>query len=363
MKEHEIYDKLDLAKKRLNLRPISCILNVTTFAYQLLLKQYDDLQELANNYSMTTTTPCVLCENFRIITSLEKQDFSSAELQIRYSLSIDPEDFYSYLFKGIIDMTKGLSGEEYFKKALVLAPEKEKELLVKTLNLEEDQNFKEIIKLPDYMPNEQIEKLRNLVSTEPNNPIYKAALSEAYLKKKDFRSSEWLLQSVISIYSYYPRALYILSRINEEYKNDIDASAFYLRKIFLINPLGKFCSKKEVCLDERDLSEFDEMQKVFNEESPIINYFVNKYSELKQKLEEIFSYKENRVTSESKPKEGLKEEVKKEEGTGKREQGEKQEFINENPEKSKLEQEAFEKLKEKKYSEALALFVKLLKKQ
>lgn len=357
MKEHELYDRLDLAQKRLNLRPVSCILNILTFSYLLLLNKFDELMDLANTYSMTTSVPCILCENFRTLVSIEKKDIKSSELQIKYALSVDPEDYANYLFTGLIEMTKGVSGEDYFKKALSLTLNSEKTRLSETLKVEDDQLFKEIARPPEYMTNEQIERLRGMVSSEPNNPIYKVSLAEAYFKKRDFRSSEWLLQSVISIYPYYPRALYILSRINEEYKNDIDTSVFYLKKIFMVNPLSEYAVKKEVFLDDKEMIDLDELIYVFKDDDPIVKHFIRKYEEIRSEIEEnLEKRKEERKeylkTFSQQPAPSQLKQTVTEEAT---------KNIRSQSEKSLQFEDALHKLREKKYKEALGLFIELSK--
>ncbi len=352
MREHELYDRLELARMRLNLKPISCVLNCLNLSYLLLLERYAEMQDLANTYSITASVPCVLCENFRTVASIQNKDLESAENQIRYALSLDPEDYISLLFQGLVEMAKGLTGQDYFRKALVHATVFEKEKLIPLIGEEEDIQYREITRLPEYLTTEQIEKLRGMVSSEPNNPILKVSLAEAYFKRRDFRGAEWLLQSVTAIYSYYPRSLYLISKINEEYKNDIDTAFFYLRKVYAVNPLTKYAIKKEVYLDERELSDLEELVLLFKVENPIIKFFARKYAELVQKTEarneELARMQEHKAQIEPPPQ-------KAEPPVEKEPQPPKEMPL------SPALQEAFHLLKQKKYKEALPLFIKLLK--
>jgi len=366
MREHELYDRLDLNKKKLSLRPVSSILNILAFSYYLMLGMIDELQDVTNTFSMTTTIPCIICEDFRTLASITKGDFENAEMQLKYSLSIDPEDHYSYLFKGLLEIEKGLSGEEYFRKAISLAPDGEKEKIKEKLGLQEDRLFDEEVHIPDYLPTEIVEKLRSLVSSEPNSPILKTSLAEAYIKKRDYRSGEWLIQSVISLYPYYPRALYILSRIYEEHKTDLDSSIFYLKKIFLVNPLSKYVSKKEMFLEERDISDAEELTNLFKKEMPMLNFFLKEYSETKETFEKQSKKEEKERKKENIPVSIPEVETKKAKEVEQIEKKEEPAFVQAYQQSvpetnSEALREAYMKLKEKKFLEAIPIFLEFIK--
>lgn len=349
MKENEINDRLYEIKERLKVRPYSPILNALFLTYNFMLKNYDVVEMQSESLSMDFPTPSTLFELFRGIANLIKRKEAEANVAFKYVLSIDPENHYGYLFKGIINLKEGKSAKELFSKAIALAPKYEKEDLISITKENEDDRLKIILSEENISRKEFISILEELEKTTKNDPIIKTTLAEAYLRAGEFKNVVPLLENVLINYPNYPRALYLMGRIVEEYLGNHDKANEYFIKVVEVNPLCRF---RTVAVEDERLfknEELSELINIFRTERPILKFFENIYKETVTISEppkaETLKIEENTASKvENKPLEEQKV-------------GEKAAEIEDNS----LE-EGINLLREKKYEEALKFFLNKLKK-
>ncbi|BAL80688.1 tetratricopeptide repeat protein [Caldisericum exile] len=286
MKDYEIVERLQEIKEKLNVRPYAPILNILFLTYNLLLKNYDTLESHAETLSMDAPTPSSFYELFRGIAYLTKGKYMDANVAFKYALSIDPENHYGYLFKGIVNIKEGKITKELFAKAVTLAPKYEKEILKEITNVEEDEKLKIITSEENISRKEFINILEELDRTAKSDPILKVTLTEAYLRVGEYKNVLPLLENILVNYPNYPHALYLMGRIIDEYLGNHEKASDYFRKTVEINPLCRFAI---VPVEEERLfkiSELNELKNLYRTEMPIIKFFKEEFNKLKMEMGE-----------------------------------------------------------------------------
>jgi len=212
MKENEIYEKIYLIKRNLELSPYSHILNILLLSYSLLLKDFKTIEELAERLSIDSPIPCTHYELFRGISYLKKEAFTEANIAFKYALNIDPENPYPYLFKGIINLKEGGKANELFSRAIAFSSSQEKPELISITQVQEDEKFKIIFSEENILRKEFISIIEELIKSSPNDPILKISLAEAYYRNGNYEKIIPIIESIMISYPDYPHALYLMGK-------------------------------------------------------------------------------------------------------------------------------------------------------
>jgi len=358
MKENEIYDRIDLLKMELQNRPYSPVLNTLYLSYNLMVRNFLEIEDHAENLSISAVTPCIFYEIFRGIAQLYKSNYLDANIAFKYSLELDPENPYGYLFKGIVNLYEGKSAKELFSKSLAFAYPFDKSDLMRILNENEDEKLKIVLAEENISRKEFIKVLEELVKGEPNNPFFRISLAETYYRSGSYREVLPLLENVIMNYPNYPHALFLMGKILDEFLNNHDKANEYFTKAFRVNPLSRHrVLNLEIEKEAKDV-EIEELINLFRTKKPIVKYFEEQFEKVSKLKENKIEEKEVVKESIEKPKEEVIIEKPKEEIIIEKTN---EEVKIENKEESSLD-EGIRLMKERKYKEAIEFFLKELKK-
>lgn len=280
MNVKEIFNRIDLLKKKLNYKPFSPVLNVLYLSYNLLANDFKTIEDQSENYSMNTLTPCTLCDTFRGIVYLNNSQYSDANVVFKAILDIDPEDHYAYLFKGIVNLEEDKNAEELFEKAVILSPDYEKDELTKLTNAKEHEKLSIILSEENTSRKEFLEILKELEKSMPNDPILRVALADSYAKLADFKNAITILESLIASFPDYPHALYLLGKILEEHFEDHKKAEELFEKILKINPLSKYKIIPISLATDEAMDDLNELLSLYKQEKPIIKFVQEHFQEL-----------------------------------------------------------------------------------
>ncbi|MGC8690636.1 MAG: tetratricopeptide repeat protein [Caldisericum sp.] len=349
MKDYEIIGRLQEIKERLNSRPYAPILNILFLTYHLMLKNYDIVETHAETLSMDSPTPSTFYELFRGISYLIKGKDIDANIAFKYVLNIDPENQYGYLFKGIINLKEGKIAKELFDKAIVLAPKYEKEIIKEITNAEENEKLKIILSEENISRKEFINILEELDKSAKFDPIIKTTLAEAYLRAGEYKKVPPILENVLVNYPNYPRALYLMGRMIDEYLGNHEKANDYFKKIIEINPLCRFAV---VPIEEDKLlkmDELNELKNLYKIEMPVIKFFKEEFEKLVEKPQ-VQEKAQKEEPQKTKPKEAEINKNNVDDSQKEKNQSDIDELY-----------AGINLLKEKKYEEALKFFLNKLK--
>ncbi len=356
MKEHELYDKLSITKDHRELRPISNVLNLLVFSYLTLLGKYDELLETSSNYSMSALTSSILCEDFRTMSYIAKSDIESAKVQVKYALTVDPEDFYSYLFEGIIKKLESENGDISLSKAIALASPREKKAIKDFVKTEEDSTISYLLNRTGET-SERINRVQKIIKENPSSPIAKLSLAETSLEKGEVENALRIVSSLVSLYPSYPRALRILYKIYSEFLKNDAAANHYADKLFSVNPISFYTPIDKTSSSESEEAEVSELEKIFIYDNPLLGFIKNKLRNIEEN-----GVQGNNPLKKSTDYRGLKEKIK-----AKAEE-EPEKNIRETKSTGEATDETtdyiecgFNALSKKDYAEAITYFLKSLK--
>jgi len=355
MRENEIYDRIDIIKYQLRVNPYSHILNLLLLSYNLLLRDFKTIEDYSERLSIDSPNPCTHYELFRGINYLNNGNIKDANVAFKYALNIDPENHYPYLFKGLVNLKEGKSAKELFAKAISFATPYDRGALISITNEKEDEKLAIIFSEENLAKKEFVNVIEELVKSNPNDPIFKIALAEAYYKIGNYEKILKVLESVFTSYPDYPHALFLTGKILDEYLNNPNKANEYFKKAFKANPLSKYqwISLDLGAINEPKEDEFEELITLFKNEKPIIGYFEEKYKEIISEKETV------KTVSEPQKIEVKKEEVK-EPVSKENEEPKEKEIKAELDEKQTIEY-GIKLLKDGKYKEATEFFLKKLK--
>jgi tetratricopeptide (TPR) repeat protein len=276
----EIFNRIDVLKKKLDYKPFSPVLNVLYLSYNLLANDFKTIEDQSENYSINTLTPCTLCDTFRGIVYLNNSQFSNANVVFKSILDIDPEDHYAYLFKGIVNLEEGKNAKELFEKAVTLAPDYEKEAIMELTHAKEHEKLSIILSEENTSRKEFLEVLKELEKSTPNDPILKVALADSYAKLSDFKNAITILEGLNASFPDYPHALYLLGNILEEHFEDHKKAEECFEKILKINPLSKYRVIPISLATDEAMDDLNELLTLYKQEKPIIKFIQEHFHQL-----------------------------------------------------------------------------------
>ncbi len=322
MEERILSERISTYERIIKNKPLSVLPNILYFAYLSLAEKYEEILDHAMQFSMDTNKTSILIEDFRLLGYIGKGDIKNAKTQVNYNFSIDPEDAYVYLLNSIIQKIEGKDFLDEIEKAYLFLASKEKKILMEKMK-SNDAVYGAIKSLDTS----------NLTVQEiySENSVFKLSASKlssavSLLKAGKKEEAEVEIRKVLNLYPYYARALHFASEISE----DSQKKEEYIRKLFEGNPLSIYLDEKEsISLQKDEKAMRDELRKLFESNNPFIAFF-----------QRMMISKE--TSDESIPK-TTKEWVK--------------------PSEKNNQMDGFDKLKNKKYVEALIEFIKMLKKE
>ncbi len=340
MKEHIIFDKIELYEKAVETRPISLLPNLLLLSYVALGKQYEKLASYSEQFLMSNPRINILVEDFIMLSNLATNQQSFADISFRNIHSLDPEEPYSHLLRLITE-----SSPEDFMETKIFLGNNHKELADLFNNVEITAPYNlyripEVIGLKDNI----ISKIRKTLEETPANPILRVSLAEALLKTNQVEEAQKEIDTVISIYPNYTRALHIKAKLYQDYLEEEAKGIEIYKKIFELNPVSPYLKGIEVVfLSEDESIMVSELKTIFRHDNPFVLYF-----------KENFKKKENEQKTET----SKKEKAVKEEPINKKKNIE----IIEEPELSPLD-EGYKHLYQGNHKKAIESFLKDLKKK
>jgi len=342
MKEYILFKKINTYREIVRNKPLSTLSNILFLAYLALAKKYKEIMDYAVQISININKPNILIEDFHLLSYIGTDDIKNSKVQVKYNLSIDPEDSYTHLLNSIVQKMEGSDFLNEIKKAyLTLSPTEKKTLTSETkFNEEELEEKKNMHRIPENvsMGEQEIQRMRNTIQQNPQTPIFKLSLAEALFKAEKKEEAKKEVKKVLALFPNYPGALYLADKIVNEFAKE-DEESEYLKKIFEGNPLSTYLKGKEsMFIQENEKAMFIELRKLFDDENPFITFF-------KEKTEKV-------RPGEKKESVAPKREFKKiPEGWTKTLEG------------KNIPKNGFDDLKNKKYVEALIRFIDKLKKE
>ncbi len=286
MEEYILSERLRLIREEVARRPLSINLNLLMFSYMTLLKLYDELLEDATNFLMNVVTPCEVAEDFKAVAYIAKGDIPNAQLETKYALSIDPEDPYAHLFRGIIEMVKGVDPKDDLEKALIFFDNNKRDEVQAICGFQAEKEKIALFRGEDFKNAEIIKSLEKVLEKERSNAPLKTNLAEAVLKLGNLEKAKEIINSVIQEYPFYPRALSILTKIYDN-ENKIEASHEIMRKILQINPLSPYLTEAGRVLDEKETIELNNLKQFFESNNPFLDFFKSTFTVLSPKPQQM----------------------------------------------------------------------------
>ncbi|MGC9124536.1 MAG: hypothetical protein ACP5GW_00265 [Caldisericaceae bacterium] len=326
------------------------------FSYLTLTKQYSKLKDLSSNYSMVALSPSVLVEDFRALSYLAENDIQNALMEIALAQSIDPEDTYSFLLEGILKQSTGNKTEESFGKSIFFARPKDKTALISILQSQENSEYAIMFKIDESSLDEQILEMSKIAESNPGIPYPKLTLAQLYLRKRDIDAASKVLNSVLSLYPYYPRALALAYTLHNDYLSDSVAAQHYAVRLFDVNPISIHRNKIPSFASSEEQSEMLELENIFLTDNPILSFAKTRLEELNKVNTTVLEQPKDQDTNAA--YETAKEV--------------KNDFIEDNPQKTQPKPDSYvvdyielgrKALSDKDFSEAIKYFLKALNEQ
>lgn len=334
MKEYILFDNIDIYTKIVETKPLDLLTNILLLSYLSLAKKYNEILEYATHFSINSNIQNnILIENFHLLGYIGTGDIINSKAQVKLNLSIDPENAYTHLLNSLIEKGEGKDYLSEIKKAYLFLSDTEKNIFLSELNFkkEELEREKELYIIPDDIYKKEgplVKKIQDAIQQDPENPIFKASIAETLYKADRVEEAKMYIDSVLAQYPNYPRALFIakeIAKLQAEEEKEIE----YFEKILNVDLLSPYLNEKaQTFIKKDDQGKFVELKELFDSpDNPFIAFF-------KKETENIFPEKTEQIPQVIQKQE-IEDDLK----------------------------NSFELLKEKKYVEALAGFIKELKKK
>ncbi len=281
MKEHIIFDKIEMYKSEVEKKPLSLLTNILFLTYLSLGKQYEELLTHTEQFLMSSMYTSTLAEDFNLLGNLALRKTDTAKTILINIKSLDPEDSHIRLLMSTIKQ------EEYLELAYIFSPQTERkkisEILKKAPKISQSYEFyriPDVIGIKDHLS----DKIKIAIEKDPTNPTLKVSLAEALLKLGQIDEAEKELNNILLIYPNYPRALYLYAKIKSDYRGEERESISYLKKIFNLNPISQYLRGAEVMfLNEKEDILENELREVFQTNNPFIGFFKENFKQTPKK--------------------------------------------------------------------------------
>ncbi len=280
MKEHIIFDKIEQYEKTVESKPISLLPNLLLLSYVALGKQYEKLASYSEQFLMSNPKINILVEDFIMLSNLATNQPSFADISFRNIHSLDPEEPYAHLMQVVIEP----SIENMTETKIFLNGTDSKELKEFFRDIEIKQPYNlyripEVIGLKDNI----IFRIRKTLEETPANPILRTSLAEALLKTNQIEEAQKEINTVLSIYPNYTRALHIKAKLFQDYFEEETKGVEIYKKIFELNPISPYLKGIEVVfLEEDEAIMVNELKNIFRHDNPFILYFKEHFEMQKQ---------------------------------------------------------------------------------
>jgi len=334
MKEYILFDNIDIYTKIVETKPLDLLTNILFLSYLSLAKKYNEILEYATHFLINSNIQNnILIENFHLLGYIGAGDIINSKAQVKLNLSIDPENAYTHLLNSLIEKREGKDYLSEIEKAYLFLPDTEKNIFLNELNFkkEELEKEKDLYIIPDNLYKKEgplVKKIQDAIQQDPENPIFKASIADALYKADRIEEAEMYIDSVLAQYPNYPRALFIakeIAKLQAEEEKEIK----YFKKILNVDFLSPYLNEKaQAFIEKDDYGKLVELKELFKSpDNPFIAFF-------KKEVENIYPEKDEQIPQVIQKQE-IEDDLK----------------------------NSFDLLKEKKYVEALAGFLKELKKK
>ncbi|MEA3313910.1 MAG: hypothetical protein U9Q18_06005 [Caldisericota bacterium] len=334
MKEYILFDNIDIYTKIVETKPLDLLANILLLSYLSLAKKYNEILEYATYFSINSNIQSnILIENFHLLGYIGTGDIANSKIQVKLNFSIDPENAYTHLLNSLIGKKEGRDYLSEIKKAYLFLPDTEKNIFLSKLifKKEELEKEKDLYIIPDNIYKKEgplVKKIQDAIQQDPENPIFKTSIAETLYRADRIEEAEMYINLVLTQYPNYPRALFIakeIAKLHAEEEKEIK----YFEKILNVDFLSPYLDETaQASIAKDEQGKFIELKELFKSpDNPFISFF-------KKEIENIFPEKDEQipqVIQTKKAEDNLKN--------------------------------SFDLLKEKKYAEALAGFLKELKKK
>ncbi len=334
MKEYILFDNIDIYTKIVETKPLDLLANILLLSYLSLAKKYNEILEYTTSLLINSSIHNnILIENFHLLGYIGTGDVVNSKAQVKLNLSIDPENAYTHLLDSLIEKREAKDYLSEIEKAYLFLPDTEKNIFLNELNFkkEELEKEKELYIIPDDIYRKErplVKKIQDAIQQDPENPIFKTSIAETLYKADRVEEAKMYIDFALAQYPNYPRALFIakeIAKLQAEEEKEMEC----FEKILNVDFLSPYLNEKaQTFIEKDDQGKFVELKELFDSpDNPFIAFF-------KKEVENIFP--------------------------------EKDEQIPQVIQKQKIEDDlknSFDLLKEKKYAEALAGFIKELKKK
>ncbi len=333
MKEYILFDNIDIYTKIVETKPLDLLTNILLLSYLSLAKKYNEILEYATYFSINSNIQNnILIENFHLLGYMGTGDITNSKAQVKLNLSIDPENAYTHLLNSLIEKREGKDYLNEIKKAYLFLPDTEKNIFLNELNFKKEELDKEkdLYIVPDDIYKKErplVKKIQDAIQQDPENPIFKVSIAETLYKADRIEEAKMYIDLVLTQYPNYPRALFIAKEIAKLYAEE-EKEIKYFEKILNVDFLSPYLDEKaQAFIEKDDYGKFVELKELFKSiDNPFIAFF--------KKEAEISPKKDEQVPQATQNQE-IEDDLK----------------------------NSFDLLKEKKYAEALAGFLKELKKK
>ncbi len=306
MKEHIIFDKIEQYEKMVESRPISLLPNLLLLSYVALGKQYEKLSSYSEQFLMSNPKINILVEDFIMLSNIATNQQSFADISFRNIHSLDPEEPYAHLMRLVIDPSFENKAET--KMFLSSVELKELENFFRDVEVKEPYIFYRIpavIGLKDNV----VSKIRKILEEIPANPILRTSLAEALMKTNQLEEAKNEINTVLSIYPNYTRALHIKAKLLQDYFEEEAKGVEIYKKIFELNPVSPYLKGIEVVfLSEDESIMVNELKSIFRHDNPFILFFKEnfKVEQQNKEAEENQKPEKEKAVEYSNPEEELK---------------------------------------------------------
>ncbi len=334
MKEYILFDNIDIYTKIVKTKPLDTLANILLLSYLSLAKKYNEVLEYTIQFVINSNIQNnILIENFHLLGYIGIGDIENSKAQVKLNLSIDPENAYTHLLNSLIEKREGRDSCGEIEKAYLFLPDTEKDIFLNELNFkkEELEKEKDLYIIPDDIYKKEgplVKKIQDAIQQDPENPIFKASIAEALYKADRMEEAKMYIDAVLAQYSNYPRALFIAKEI-AKLQAEEEKETEYFEKILNVDFLSPYLEEKaQAFIEKNDQGKFIELKELFKSpDNPFIAFF-------KKEAENTFPEKTEEIAPIIRTQQ-----------------------IEDNLKNS------FDLLKEKKYAESLAGFLKELKKK
>ncbi len=317
MKEHIVFEKIEHYEKTVKNRPISLLPNLLLLSYMALGKKYDKLATYSEQFLMSNPSINILVEDFVMLSNIANEQESFADISYRNIHSLDPEDPYANLLQVLIEPT-----EENLCKTKIFLPKEDVKKLGDIMENTDTKDTYNLYRVPDVigMKDSIINKIKKALDETPADPVLRTSLAEAYLKTNQIEDAKKEINTVISIYPNYTRALYIQAKIEQDYYENEEKGISIYKKIYNLNPVSPYLKGIEIVfLSDEESYMVSELKSIFKYDNPFVLFFKENFKPKKENTDQQEKTALSQEIKEKAKPEGEKAPVREEEPSGKQE--------------------------------------------